>query len=154
MLSVCLYIPPIYFWMPEPAFTKLGMYVCHDTWGHLNGILHNPSHQSVCLYVYLSLSLVARQRLVKNFTTVTNISTTIAELLEVSFSMRCVSYQGKQAINSSQNFLIILNILLEIVCKILIYYSKIKLNNKMPFHQNFMYVCFLCVYRVFHDFRT
>jgi hypothetical protein len=40
-------------------------------------------------------SIVARQRLGRNVTAVTNIQATIEELLDASFSMWPVSYQGK-----------------------------------------------------------
>jgi hypothetical protein len=53
----------------------------------------NPSHQSVCLYVYPSI--VARQRFGKNVTAATNTHATIGELLVASFSMRYGSYQRK-----------------------------------------------------------
>jgi hypothetical protein len=53
----------------------------------------NPSHQSVCLYVYLLI--VACQRLGTNVTAVTNTRAAIEELLDASFSMRSVSYQRK-----------------------------------------------------------
>jgi hypothetical protein len=53
----------------------------------------NPSHQSVCLYVYPPI--VARQRLDKNVTATTNAHGVIEELLEVSFSMRSESYKRK-----------------------------------------------------------
>jgi hypothetical protein len=49
--------------------------------------------------------IVARQRLGTNVTAVTNTHATIEELLDASFSMWPESYQGKQAISSSQNFL-------------------------------------------------
>jgi hypothetical protein len=49
--------------------------------------------------------IVARQRLGRNVAAVTNTQTTIEELLDASFKMWPVSYQGKQAISSSQNFL-------------------------------------------------
>jgi hypothetical protein len=52
-----------------------------------------------------SPSIVARQRLGRNVTAVTNTHATIEELLDASFSMWPVSYQGKQAINSSQKHL-------------------------------------------------
>jgi hypothetical protein len=39
--------------------------------------------------------IVARQRLDRNITAVTNTHATIEELLDASFSMRPVSYQGK-----------------------------------------------------------
>jgi hypothetical protein len=53
----------------------------------------NPSHQSVCLYLYPAI--VARQRLGKNITAATNTHATIEELLDASFSMLSVSYEGK-----------------------------------------------------------
>jgi hypothetical protein len=65
----------------------------------------NPAHLSVCMYVYLPI--VARQRLCKVNIAVTNKHATIEELLDVSFSMWPVSYQGKQAESSSQNFLLV-----------------------------------------------
>jgi hypothetical protein len=51
----------------------------------------NPSHQSVCLYVYPPI--VIRQRLGKNVTAATNKNATLDKLLDESFSMRSVSYQ-------------------------------------------------------------
>jgi hypothetical protein len=71
----------------------------------------------VCVCVCVSSLIVARQRLGKNplmvgsqrlgrnVTVVTNTHVTIEELLDASFSMWPVSYQGKYAISSSQNFL-------------------------------------------------
>jgi hypothetical protein len=56
-----------------------------------------------------NLLIVAKQRPGRNVTAVTNTHATIEELLEASFSMWPVSYQGKQAISSSQNFLFIYN---------------------------------------------
>jgi hypothetical protein len=53
----------------------------------------------------VKIPVVARQRLGKNVTAVTNIHATIEELLD-TFPMWPVSYQGKYAINSSQNFLL------------------------------------------------
>jgi UDP-3-O-[3-hydroxymyristoyl] glucosamine N-acyltransferase len=50
--------------------------------------------------------IVARQRLGRNVTAVTNTHLTIEELLDVSFSMWPLSFQGKQPISSSQNFLL------------------------------------------------
>jgi hypothetical protein len=49
--------------------------------------------------------IVARQRLGRNITAATNTHAAIEELLDTSFSMWLVSYQAKQAISSSQNFL-------------------------------------------------
>jgi hypothetical protein len=53
----------------------------------------NPSHQSVCLYVYPSI--FARQRLGENIIAATNTHTTIEELLDAPFSMRSVPCQRK-----------------------------------------------------------
>jgi hypothetical protein len=50
--------------------------------------------------------IVARQRLGTNVTVVTNTHATIEELLDASFPMWLVSYRGKKAIGSSQNFLL------------------------------------------------
>jgi hypothetical protein len=112
--------------MPEPVFTKFGTYITAPE-PISTASLKNPSHQSVCLYVYPCI--VARQRLGKNppvvamqrlrrnppivasqwlgrnVTAVTNTRTIIEEFLDASFSMWPVSYQGKQAISSSQKFL-------------------------------------------------
>jgi hypothetical protein len=65
----------------------------------------NPSHQSVCLYVYppviarqwLSKNppIIARERLGKNVTAAVNTHATIEELLDVSFCMWSISYHGK-----------------------------------------------------------
>jgi hypothetical protein len=70
---------------------------------------------SVCVCVYpISLlgncsvkipPIVARKWLGRNVTAVTYTHVTIEELLDASFSMWPVSYQGKYAISSSQNFL-------------------------------------------------
>jgi hypothetical protein len=49
----------------------------------------------VCVCVSVYPSIVARQRLGRNVTAVTNTQATIEELLEASFSMWPVSYQGK-----------------------------------------------------------
>jgi hypothetical protein len=53
----------------------------------------NPSHQTLRLYMYSPT--VARQRLSKNVAMATNAHATIEELLDASFSMLSVSYQGK-----------------------------------------------------------
>jgi hypothetical protein len=51
-VCVCLCIPsPINFWMPEPIFMKLGTYISAPQ-PISTAYLKNPSHQSVCLYVY------------------------------------------------------------------------------------------------------
>jgi hypothetical protein len=49
--------------------------------------------------------IFAMQRLGRNVTAVTNTHARIEELLDESFSMWPVSYEGKWAISSSQNFL-------------------------------------------------
>jgi hypothetical protein len=61
--------------MHEPVFMKLGMYITAPE-PISTALLKNPSHQSVCLYVYppilarqrlgKNLPIVARQRLGKN----------------------------------------------------------------------------------------
>jgi hypothetical protein len=45
--------PPINFWMPQPIFMKLGMYIM-ATEPISEAYFINPSHRSVCLYVYPS----------------------------------------------------------------------------------------------------
>jgi hypothetical protein len=55
LLSVCVTVcipPPINFWIPEPIFMKLGVYIMAR---ELNGVLHKslPSvYVSVCVYPY------------------------------------------------------------------------------------------------------
>jgi hypothetical protein len=66
-------------------------------------------HVAVCLCVCLCIPpplIVARHRLGRNVTEVTNKQATIEELLDASFTMWPVSYRGKLAISSSQNFLL------------------------------------------------
>jgi hypothetical protein len=58
------------------------------------------------------LSIVARQSLGKHVPSAANTKATIEEFLDASFSMRSVSYQTKQAISSSQNFLLTFSYLL------------------------------------------
>jgi hypothetical protein len=65
----CLGIPPINFWMAEPVFMQLGMYIMAPE-PISTAYFINPCHQSVCLYVYLFI--VARQRLGKNVSAATN----------------------------------------------------------------------------------
>jgi hypothetical protein len=84
--AVCVSVSPsINFRVAEPIFMKLGMYIMAPE-------LIYSSRQSVCLYMYPPI--VGRQRLGKNVTTAKNTHATI-ELLDASFSMRPVSYQGK-----------------------------------------------------------
>jgi hypothetical protein len=87
----CLCVPPINCWMAELVFKKLDTYIMarEPIW---MGYFRNTSHQSVCLYVYYRN--VARQRIGKKVTVAMNTHETIEELLDASFSMRSVSYQG------------------------------------------------------------
>jgi hypothetical protein len=62
----------------------------------------------LCVYVSLYPPIVAMQRLGGNVTAVMNTHTKIEELLDASFSMWPVSYQGNCAISSSQNFLFVI----------------------------------------------
>jgi hypothetical protein len=71
---------------------KLGMYITAPE-SIKKAYFINTSHQFVCLYVHPAI--VARQRLGKNVTATTNTQATIDELLDASFSVRSVSYQGK-----------------------------------------------------------
>jgi hypothetical protein len=60
-LWVCEYPPPpINFWMPEPIFMKLGMYIMASEPISTECFI-NPSHHSVCLCVFPCI--VASQRL-------------------------------------------------------------------------------------------
>jgi hypothetical protein len=77
--------------MPEPIFMKLGMYITAPEPISM-AYLRNPSHQSLCLYVYPPI--VARQWLGKNVFVAMNTQGAI-ELLDMSFSMRSVLYQRK-----------------------------------------------------------
>jgi hypothetical protein len=89
--------------------------------------------------------IVARQRLCRNVTAVTNTHAIIEELLDALFSMWPVSYQGKQAISSSQNFLLLF-----------LFYSLVGSNFELDFiatswppvfvcHCVFMRVCCVSV---------
>jgi hypothetical protein len=69
----CLCIPPI---VARQRLGKSPLIVARQRFGKKNPI-------------------VARQRLGRNVTAVTNTDATIEELLDASFSMRPVSYQGK-----------------------------------------------------------
>jgi hypothetical protein len=88
-VCVCFVSPPISFWMPEPIFMKLDTYMTAPESIPMVYFI-NPSHQSVCLYVY-----VAGQRLNKNVTAATNTHATIEEFLDASSSIRSMSYQMK-----------------------------------------------------------
>jgi hypothetical protein len=83
--------PLINFWMREPIFMKLGMYIIAPE-PISTAYFINPSHQSVCLYVYPLI--VAKQRLGRRILAATN-THVIEELLDESFPMSSVSYQRK-----------------------------------------------------------
>jgi hypothetical protein len=77
--------------MPEPIFTKLGMYTTVNE-PTSTAYFINPFHQSVCLYVYPPIvakqhirknPIVARQRFGKNVTVATNTQAT-RELLDAN----------------------------------------------------------------------
>jgi hypothetical protein len=91
-VPVCFYMLPINFLMSELVFMKLGMYIMAPEPVSLAYFI-NPSHQSLCPYVYPPI--VARQQLDKNVTVATNTHVTIEELLDASFSMPSVLYQMK-----------------------------------------------------------
>jgi hypothetical protein len=77
MRSRCCLCHPINFSMPEPIFMKLDTYIMAPQ------------------LISTAYPIVARQRLGRNVTAVTNTRATIQELLDASFSMWPVSYQGK-----------------------------------------------------------
>jgi hypothetical protein len=70
-------------------YTKLGMYIMVPE-PISTAYFVVPFHQCLCLYVY-----AATQQLGKHVTAVTNTHATIEELLDASFSVRSISYQGK-----------------------------------------------------------
>jgi hypothetical protein len=76
--------------MPLLFSTKLGTYIMAPE-PMATAYFLNPSHESVCLYVYPLI--VARQKLGKNVKAATNTHVTIEELLDTSFSLRSVSCQ-------------------------------------------------------------
>jgi hypothetical protein len=90
MRSPCyLCIPrPINFFMPEPVFMTLGVYIIGSVPIKATYFI-NPSRQSVYLYVYPSL--FARQRIGKVVTAGTNTQGTIEDILDASLYMRFVS---------------------------------------------------------------
>jgi hypothetical protein len=89
MLSVCVSASLSIF---ECLNQSLRNFIC-ISWHLSHKYFINPSHLFVCLYVYLPI--FARQRLGKEVIEATNTHATIEELLDVSFSMRSVSYQRK-----------------------------------------------------------
>jgi hypothetical protein len=71
-LAVCIFVsvyPPINFWMPDTVFMKLGVYIMAPK-PISTAYFRNPSHQSMCQYVYPHI--VARQRLCKHVPAATN----------------------------------------------------------------------------------
>jgi hypothetical protein len=99
--------------MPELIFMKPGTYIMAPK-PIFNGVLHTtlPSvRTAICVsHIFAkqwhgkNLQNVARQRLSKKVTAARNTQARIEELLNESFSMSSMSFQGKQAISSSQNF--------------------------------------------------
>jgi hypothetical protein len=82
------HLPSNSFWMPEPIFTKLGMYIMAPKTSTAYFI--NTYHQSLCLYVY-----VARQRLVRNVTDTMSAHAIIKQFWEAAFSTWSVSCQRR-----------------------------------------------------------
>jgi hypothetical protein len=94
MLSICVCVSP-----PPPNQRLIDCTNFYETW-YITApepisiaYFINPSHQSVCLYVYPPI--VARQQLGKNVTASTNTYAAIEELMDASFSMRSVVHQRK-----------------------------------------------------------
>jgi hypothetical protein len=68
--------------MPEPIFTEFGMYIMTPE-SISTAYFINPSHQSICHYVYLSI--IARQRLGKNVSAAMNAHAAIEEWWTLRF---------------------------------------------------------------------
>jgi hypothetical protein len=89
-VCVHVYRPPLNFWMPELVFMKCGMCIVAlepiSTACFINSFEH-----FVCLYV--NHLIVSRKRLCKNVTAATNTHITIAEILDMSFSILSTWYQ-------------------------------------------------------------
>jgi hypothetical protein len=92
-LCVCLsvYPSPINFWMPEPIFMKLGMYIMAPEPISTTYFV-NPSHQSVGLYAYSSV--VARQRVGKHIPATTNTCNNVT-IFDPSSSIRSALYKSR-----------------------------------------------------------
>jgi hypothetical protein len=84
--------PPINFRMPEAIFMKICMYTMAPE-PVSTAYFMNPSHQSVCLYVYLRVSLLGNDS-VDEFPW-QRLQAIIEEPSDVSFSIRSLSYQRK-----------------------------------------------------------
>jgi hypothetical protein len=90
-VSLCLWIPPHKLLSTWTDLYELGSYI--TTPEPISAAYYTyPSHKPVSVCVPY---IVARQRLGKNVTMVTNTHATIEELLNVSFSMRYIAYQTK-----------------------------------------------------------
>jgi hypothetical protein len=80
------------FCMPITIFMEFGMYImAYEPISKTYFI--NPSHQSVCLYVYTPN--IVRQRLGENVTEATNTRATVEELLDAWCYILSVSYHRK-----------------------------------------------------------
>jgi hypothetical protein len=90
VICVSVYLPHQLLNVSTNLYETWSVY--HDNWAHLNGVLHK-SFPSVC--VCMCPTIVARQGLSKSVTAAMNTHATIEKLLEVSFSVRSVSYQTK-----------------------------------------------------------
>jgi hypothetical protein len=79
--------------MLEPIFINLGMYIMAPK-PISTAYFINPSHQSMCLYVYPSM--IVRQRLGKNFTAATNArNNSIIVGRVVLYAVRVVSKESR-----------------------------------------------------------
>jgi hypothetical protein len=67
----------------------------------LNLLLSSLQHATV--YVFYTHKITGRKRFGRNVAMTANTYATIEELLDMSFSMRCLSYQRKWMISYSQN---------------------------------------------------
>jgi hypothetical protein len=90
-VPVCLWIPPINFWMAEPIFINLCMYIMAPE-PISTAYFTNPLHVSLCLYV--SVPVVARQGHGKNVTAAMNTQATIEKFLDASSSKGWETWQG------------------------------------------------------------
>jgi hypothetical protein len=77
--------------MPEPLFTKLGIYIMANEPISVAYLIY-PSHPPVCLYVY-PLSLIGNGS--ADTLSGQRIHAAVEEFLKDSFSIRSVSYQRK-----------------------------------------------------------
>jgi hypothetical protein len=85
-LSLCLCIPRINFWMPEPVFMKLDMYIMAPE-VVLTAYFIKHSHQSVCLCVYLPI--VEMQRLSKHVLATMNTRNNKRSVRVVFYTVHC-----------------------------------------------------------------